>query len=216
MFNKWKKNNLGVRTGKELFSELQKRINKYNESNKDIGGKASVQRFHTTEGECDQPLILAICTPLMSRVHQHIQQDGELVFIDSCSSFDDYNNPMFVISTSSAAGGLPLGVVVTSGESSSIINSAMTHLKSLFPKCSFYGKGSPNNIITDDSQAERSGLRRIWPNASIYLCVFHFLQTKWRWLINSSNKIVVQHRQHLMQLMRNIVYAKTEEILNHE
>ena len=63
---------------------------------------------------------------------------------------------MFVISTSSAAGGLPLRVVVTSGESSSIINSAMTHLKSLFPKCSFNGKGSPNNIITDDSQAERT------------------------------------------------------------
>ena len=85
-----------------------------------------------------------------------IQQAGELVFIDSSSSFDDYNNPMFVISTSSAAGGLPLGVVVTSGESSSIINSAMTHLKSLFSKCSFYGKGSPNNIITDDSRMKRS------------------------------------------------------------
>ena len=107
-------------------------------------------------------------------------------------------------------------MVVTSGESSSIINSAMTHLKSLFPKCSFYGKGSLNNIITDDSQAERSGLRRTWPNASMYLCVFHFLPTMWRWLLNSSNKILVQHRQHLMQLMRNIVYAKTEEILNHE
>ena len=74
---------LGVCTGKELFAELEERINKYNESNKDIGGKASVQRFHTTEGECDQPLILAIYTPLMSRVHQHIQQAG----VDSSSSF---------------------------------------------------------------------------------------------------------------------------------
>ena len=64
----------------------------------------------------------------MSRVHWYIQQSGELVFIDSSSSFDDYNNPMFVISTSSSAGGLPLGVIVTSGESSSIINSAMNHL----------------------------------------------------------------------------------------
>ncbi len=60
---------------------------------------------------------------------------------------------MFVVSTSSAAGGLPL-VVVTSGESTSIINSAMTHLKYLFPTYSFYRKGSPGNIITDDSQAE--------------------------------------------------------------
>ena len=43
LFNKWRNNNLGVRTGKELFAELEERINEYNESNKDIGGKASVQ-----------------------------------------------------------------------------------------------------------------------------------------------------------------------------
>ena len=59
------------------------------------------------------------------------------MFIDSSSLFDDYKNPMFVISTSPSAGGLPLGVVVTSGESSSIINSAMNH--------------NPDNIITDDA-----------------------------------------------------------------
>ena len=217
IFNKWRQDHLGMRTGKELFIELEKRVNIYNEKNKDIDGKASIQRFCKSEGKCDdQPLILAICTPLMSRVHQHIQQSKELVFIDSSSSFDDYNNPMFVISTSSAAGGLPLGVVVTSGESSSIINSAMTHLKCLFPKHSFYGKGSPDNIITDDSQAERDGLRRTWPNSSMYLCVFHFLQSMWRWQLNSKNKINIQHRQYLMQLMRNIVYAKTEENLDHK
>ena len=51
------------------------------------------------------------------------------MFIDLSSSFDDYMNPMLVISTSSSAGGLPLGVIVTSGESSSIINSTMNHLK---------------------------------------------------------------------------------------
>ncbi len=40
---------------------------------------------------------------------------------NSSSSFEDYNNPMFVVSTSSAAGGLPLGIVITSGESASTI-----------------------------------------------------------------------------------------------
>ena len=217
IFNKWRKDNLGIRTGKELFIELEKRVNIYNENNKDIDGKASVQRFCKNEGkDDDQPLILAICTPLMSRVHRYIQQSGELVFIDSSSSFDDYNNPMFVISTSSSAGGLPLGVVVTSGESSSTINSAMNHLKCIFPKGSFYGKGSPGNIITDDAQAERDGLRRTWPNAAMYLCIFHFLQSMWRWLLNSSNKINIQHRQYLMQQFRNMVYAKTEENLNNK
>ena len=45
IFNKWRKDNLGIRTGKELFIELEKRVNIYNENNKDIDGKASVQRF---------------------------------------------------------------------------------------------------------------------------------------------------------------------------
>ena len=42
----------------------------------------------------EQPLILAVCTPLMARVHTHIQQTKELVFIDSSASFEDFNNPM--------------------------------------------------------------------------------------------------------------------------
>ena len=94
IFNKWRKDNLGIRTGKELFIELEKWVNIYNEKNKDIDGKASVQRFCKNEGkDDDQPLILAICTPLMSRVHRYIQRSGKLVFIDSSSSFDDYNIP---------------------------------------------------------------------------------------------------------------------------
>ncbi len=35
LFNKWRKNNLGVRTGKELFVELEQQINKYNDINRD-------------------------------------------------------------------------------------------------------------------------------------------------------------------------------------
>lgn len=200
LFNKWRKDNLGVRTGKELFTELEKRINIYNDEHRCLGGQASIQRFCKTEVKGDsQPLILAICTPLMSRVHQLVQQSGELVFIDSSSSFEDYNNPIFVISTSSAAGGLPLGVVVTSGESASTITSGMTHLKKLFPTGSFYGKGCPENIITDDSLAEREGLQDAWPESTLYLCIFHFLQSMWRWLLSNS---IETHRQLLMQFVR--------------
>ncbi len=40
--------------------------------------------------------------------------------------FEDLNNPMFLVSTSSAAGGLPLGIVVTSAESATVIHREMT------------------------------------------------------------------------------------------
>ena len=84
-----------------------------------------VKRQYKVEGkDYNQPLILAICTSLMC-INTFI---WGIVFINSSSSFEDYKNPMFVISTSSSAGGLLLGVVVTSGVSSSIINSTMNHL----------------------------------------------------------------------------------------
>ena len=78
---------------------------------------------------------------------------------------------LFVVSTSTAAGGLPLGIVITSGESASTIHSGMRALNGLFPKCSFYGQGSPDNIMIDDSSAEREGLHKTWPN-SMYISFF--------------------------------------------
>lgn len=152
----------------------------------------------------------------MSRVHEHIVQSKELVFIDASSSFEDFNNPLFVISTSSAAGGLPLGVVVTSAESASVIHKGMSMLKELFPDCAFYGNGSPANIMIDDSSAERDGLHQTWPNSRTFLCTFHFLQTVWRWLLNNKNGIHNDERQTLMNAVRRLVYAKTESELKSE
>ena len=45
LFNKWRKSNLGVRAGKELFTALEERVIAYNESNSEHGGKAVLQRF---------------------------------------------------------------------------------------------------------------------------------------------------------------------------
>ena len=123
---------------------------------------------------------------------------------------------MFVISTSSAAGGLQLGIVVTSGESPNIIYRAMTVLTGLFPDGAFYGQGSPANVITDDSAAEKDGLRRVWPSTKLYLCIFHFLQSMWRWLLSNDNKIHKDERQYLMNQVRKLVYAKTETTLENE
>ena len=58
-----------------------------------------MKRFSKSEVGYDQPLVLAICTPLMARVHEHVKQAGEIMFVDSSSSLDDFNNPMFILST---------------------------------------------------------------------------------------------------------------------
>lgn len=75
---------------------------------------------------------------------------------------------------------------------------------------------SPDSIITDDSSAERDGLFRTWPNSKLYLCIFHFLQSMWRWLLCKSNNISQYDRQTLMGLVKKLVYAKTEKSLADE
>ena len=60
------------------------------------------------------PLARAICTPIMARVYSTVQQSAETVFCDSKAGLDLYNNPLFLLSTSTPAGGVPLGCVVTS------------------------------------------------------------------------------------------------------
>ena len=72
MFNKWKKCILGTKTGKDLFEKLEKNkktVNIYNEEHK-VWWQAIAEEGKSSS--CDQSLILAICTPLMSRVHEHV------------------------------------------------------------------------------------------------------------------------------------------------
>ena len=50
----------------------------------------------------------------------------------------------------------------------------MNHLKYLLSKGSLYGKGRPDNIITDDAQAERDALRRTGPTQQCTCAFFTF------------------------------------------
>ena len=88
-----------------------------------------------------QPMVIAICTPLMYRVHRYVQQAQEMVFCDSTSSLDRFNTSLFVISTANAIGGLPLGVIITSDEEQETISQGLGLLKKLFPLIVFMGMG---------------------------------------------------------------------------
>ena len=44
MYQRWVKQNLGARNGKEMFEELEKRVARYNKENKCLGGEALIKR----------------------------------------------------------------------------------------------------------------------------------------------------------------------------
>ena len=64
--------------------------------------------------------------------------------------------------------------------------------------------------MTDDCDAERLALSKVWSEAILLLCVFHVLQAMWNWLWAAKNKIEHNDRQILLVLFRNVLYAETE------
>ena len=183
-----------MENGETMFNQLMKIIEEYNKENAEIGGRAFLQQYEhkPIQGKAaSQPLVLAICTPLMSCAHQLVKQAGELVYCDSTSSLDRYNCPTFIMSTCTSAGGIPLGVVITSGESEEVITEAVTFLKAILPTNAFYGRGAqgPEVCITDDCDAERAALKNTWPGTALLLCIFHYLQCWWTWLWDADHGI---------------------------
>lgn len=85
-----------------------------------------------------------------------------------------------MMSTCSPAGGIPLGVVIASGEDEATITEAFTFIKTVVPSNSFYGRGSrgPQMCITDDSIAERTAIHNIWPETQLLIVMYFPLLTK--------------------------------------
>ena len=121
LYRKW---NHGDRNGEEMLQEMVKIIMRSmrvkvegQPFEQSISGKSEDKHGNSIH----TPLVLAICTPLMVRAHTMLRQAEELVHCDSTASLDRCNCPTFVMSTASSAGGIPLGVVITSGESETTI-----------------------------------------------------------------------------------------------
>ena len=56
--------------------------------------------------------VFGIITLFMRRVHTHLKQSSEIVFVDTTSQLDSTNAAVTVLMCHSAFGALPLGVIV--------------------------------------------------------------------------------------------------------
>ena len=205
MYAKWQIDNKGAPNGEGMFCTLATIIDDYNKNNACKGGECFLQTYEQS-GKCEQPLIIAICTPLMSRVH-HLKQAGEMAFLDASGSLDRFNNPVYFMCTHHPAGALPLGVWITSGQSQHIAKQCLQKLQNLLPPHAFGGRGPktrPQIFMTDDDSGQRGALSDIWKESILLLCTFHFLQAVWRWLFNANNNINKEDR--LMQHFQKLVF----------
>ena len=139
-----------------------------------------------------------------------------MVFCDSTSTLDRLNTSMFILSTSTPTSGIPLGVMITSDEQQTTIKSCLEMLAEILPGKAFHGKGTsqgPSVVMIDDSSSEKGAFREFWPNATILMCTFHFLQHRWTWLHDANNRIHNNDRVCLIQKVKGLVYAKSVQDL---
>ncbi|XP_071511719.1 uncharacterized protein [Diadema antillarum] len=157
----------------------------------------------------NQEVIIAICTPMMQRVHSMVGHSSELVFIDSTGNVDRHGSRIFLLLTHSSSGGLPLGVIITSNEQEQTITEGLELLKTILPTDAFGGNGNegPAVFITDDCLSERKALHTVFPKSTLLLCTFHLLQSVWRWLWDSKHGINKDHRQSLFLYVKQMMYA---------
>ncbi|XP_071512007.1 uncharacterized protein [Diadema antillarum] len=154
---------------------------------------------------------VAICTPLMKRVHENIKNSGEMIFLDSSGNCDHHNSRIFVVLTHSSAGGLPLGMIIMTSESMPTIQAGFSLLQSILPERAFFGRGAmgPQVVMTDDCKALRQGLHAVYPQSSLILCVFHLMQALRRWLWDAHNQIRKQDRPYLLDILKKLIYANS-------
>lgn len=191
--------------GEETFKELQQTLDNYNKEQ----GNVCAAICKTP----DNQLVIAICTPLMKRVHARIRESGESVFVDSSENCGR-NQHLFLLLTHSSVGALPLGVFITTSETQDTILAAMQLLQTVFPPEKFYCHSEgPRFVMTNDCAAIRLALHNVFPKATLLFSVLHLLQAMFRWLWTSSNEVPEQHRAHLLKSFRGLVCVSTLEAL---
>ena len=88
-----------------------------------------------------------------------VSNSGDLVFIDSSGGMEEYNLRVFDVVTYSPVGALPLGLIITSDETTDTLTRAFTMYTRCLDGKSFYGRGGevgPAVVMTDKHKREYS------------------------------------------------------------
>jgi len=171
----------------------------------------------------DEDVVVAICTPLMKRVHRHIKHSGELVYVDVVGGSTAHGKHIrvYALMSYSPAGGLPLGVLILSNDRAANITTALHLYNTLLDGSCFFGRGlaGPTIILTsgglssDVGAADRVALQSVYSGASTFVCVYHVLRDFWRllWDVKKSPELsATNNRQYLFAIVEAMAWAETE------
>ena len=98
--------------------------------------------------ESNKASVIAMCTSLMKQVHRMNRHSSEMVLFDLGRHMDRENTRVFLLLIHSAAGILPIGVLLLSNEQNETISCALRLYLSLLDDECFAGRGKKDSNST--------------------------------------------------------------------
>lgn len=159
-------------------------------------------------------LVVALVTPLMKRCHRELIQSGRLAFIDT-DKVDYLRCRVYLLLTHSVAGGLPLGVLITSSDCATVVLQALRLFINLLSDQGFSGRGAagPAVFMTQDDITQHDALMTAFPEAGLVMCPYHVVQTAWECLCDSQACVDSGNRQELFEMVKEMVLARSSSDL---
>lgn len=193
----------GPISGEKMFKNLESSLELYVAN---TGGKAKFQLCDNGEN-----YYIVLCTRIMLRVHEKIVQSSELVMVDASGGVDKQRHRIYFFVTPSAAGGLPLGVIITDSEKEVIFSQPLKCFQKLLGDSAFYSMKYPVVFLTDNDLKEIKALEENFPQSIKLLCHFHVLKAFWNWLSSPSHNIKKDQRQEAYFIFKKLLYSNSED-----
>lgn len=177
---------------------------------------SSTEQFVAYETLSNGDCALALCTPLMKRVHRLVPHAADIVAVDVGLPVDKRRHcRVIILTTNSSAGGLPLGVIATTSDS--ILQRSIELYASLLDSRCFYGRGvrGPTLLLVDDCPLLIAALCAVFTSSSCLLCTYRLLLSYWRELWDRRSAVATdQHRAHCFALFEAAVFSDTVDQLH--
>ena len=190
----------GGTSGTDMFLSVEQLLKSYDENNvcKSVFGHVGSNYF------------VALCTALMTRAHELLPQTSELVMVDAAGGLDRQRHRLYLFISPTAAGGVPIGAVVTDSEREEVFAEGLQGLMQCFPQQAFFNHGTPQVFLTDNDLKERQPLQTLFPHARLLLCQFHMLKAVWAWLCDRHHHVSTGDRQEVYMAFKDVLLAFTE------
>lgn len=155
--------------------------------------------------------VVAVCTPIMQRTHSLIEQAKEVMFVGVVGHESMPNTTVYCLTTTSAAGDIPLGYIITDTQNKDVLIAGLTAYHAVMPAEAFYHQGFPTLIVTSDEL--KAPLATGFPNSVFLTGQSDVLKAVWSWLWDDKNGIDVFDRQELFQAFKASMLAIGEDEL---